>query len=84
MSQNMKMMCQTMPWPSSHQICKTYSNNKIEGGECSTPGIIALKSIYLNKVLKNKIKLNNKSKVLIFGCEGATDIKMYKKLIKLK
>ena len=63
---------------------KTYSNVKIEGGECATPGIIALNSIYFNLVLKNKMKLNNKSKVLIFGCEGATDKKMYKKLIKQK
>lgn len=62
---------------------KKFSKNKIEAGECATPGIIALKGIYFNQKLKNKIKLNKNSKVLIFGCEGATDKQMYKKLLKL-
>ena len=62
---------------------KKYSINKIEAGECATPGIIALKGICFNQKLKNKIKLNKDSKVLIFGCEGATDKQMYKKLLKL-
>jgi len=62
---------------------KKFSKNKIEAGECATPGIIALKGICFNQELKNKIKLNKNSKVLVFGCEGATDEKMYNKLLKL-
>ena len=62
---------------------KSLSKNKIEAGECATPGIIALKGICFNQELKNKIKLNKNSKVLVFGCEGATDEKMYNKLLKL-
>ena len=62
---------------------KNFSKNKIEAGECATPGIIALKGICFNQELKNKIKLNKNSKVLVFGCEGATDEKMYNKLLKL-
>ena len=62
---------------------KKFSKNKIEAGECATPGIIALKGICFNQKLKNKIKLNKDSKVLIFGCEGATDKQMYKKILKL-
>ena len=62
---------------------KNFSKNKIEAGECATPGIIALKGICFNQELKNKIKLNKNSKVLVFGCEGATDKKMYNKLLKL-
>ena len=62
---------------------KNFSKNKIEAGECATPGIIALKGICFNQKLKNKIKLNKNSKVLVFGCEGATDEKMYNKLLKI-
>ena len=61
---------------------KDFSNKKIEGGECATPGIIALKSICSNKKIRKKIRLNNKSNVLIFGCEGATDKEMYDKIVK--
>ena len=62
---------------------KKFSKNKIEAGECATPGIIALKGICFNQELKNKIKLNKNSKVLVFGCEGATDEKMYNKLLTI-
>ena len=61
---------------------KEFSKIKIEGGECATPGIIALKSICSNKKIKKKIGLNKDSSVLIFGCEGATDKKMYNDIIK--
>ena len=63
-------------------LIKIFQKNKIEAGECATPGIIALKGICFNQELKNKIKLNKNSKVLVFGCEGATDEKMYNKLLK--
>ena len=63
---------------------KHLSNTKIEGGECATPGIIALNGICFNNKLRNKIKLNKNSRILLFGCEGATDKLMYKKLLKIK
>ena len=63
---------------------KHLSNTKIEGGECATPGIIALNGICFNNKLRNKIKLNKNSRILLFGCEGATDKVMYKKLLKIK
>ena len=31
--------------------------------------------------IKEKLKLNDKSNVLVFGCEGDTDQEMYQKLI---
>ena len=37
-----------------------------------------------NNKLRNKIKLNKNSRILLFGCEGATDKVMYKKLLKIK
>ena len=60
---------------------KSFSNNKIIGGECSTPGIISLVSICNNKKLKNILNLNKKSNILVFGCEGDADIDLYKKLL---
>ncbi len=60
---------------------KSFSNNKIIGGECSTPGIISLVSICNNKKLKNILNLNKKSNILLFGCEGDADIDLYKKLL---
>ena len=63
---------------------KEFSDVKIEGGECATPGIIALKSICFNKDIKKKIGINKNSKILLFGCEGATDTKMYNKIMKKK
>ncbi len=57
------------------------SNKKIIGGECAVPGIIALISLFKNKDYINKLDLNSDSKILLFGCEGLTDKKMYKKLL---
>jgi diaminopropionate ammonia-lyase len=57
------------------------SNEKIIAGECAVPGIIALIGLFKNKKYLNKLTLNSKSKVLLFGCEGLTDAAMYKKLL---
>ena len=57
------------------------SNEKIIVGECAVPGIIALIGLFKNKKYLNKLTLNSKSKVLLFGCEGLTDAAMYKKLL---
>ena len=57
------------------------SDQKIVAGECSTPGITALIGAFKNNNYLNKLELNSNSKVLIFGCEGSTDKKMYQKLL---
>jgi len=58
------------------------SNEKIVGGECSTPGIISLVGLCNDVETKKKINLNEDSKVLLFGCEGDADEELYKKLLK--
>jgi diaminopropionate ammonia-lyase len=57
------------------------SDEKIIGGECAVPGVIALIGSFNNKEYLNKLKLNEKSNVLLFGCEGLTDKAMYEKLL---
>ncbi len=58
-----------------------FSDEKIVGGECSTPGIISLASLCNNKKIKNEINLNEDSCVLLFGCEGDADEELYQKLL---
>jgi diaminopropionate ammonia-lyase len=60
---------------------KRLSNEKIVGGECAVPGIIALIGSFNNKEYLDKLKLNSESNVLLFGCEGLTDNTMYQKLL---
>ena len=58
------------------------SNEKIVGGECSTPGIISLVGLNNDADIKKKIGLNENSNVLLFGCEGDADEELYKRLLK--
>ena len=37
----------------------------------------------MNFDLKNKLNIKSDSKILVFGCEGATDKQIYEKLIKI-
>ena len=60
---------------------KKLSKNSIIGGECSTPGIISLVSVFNNSKTRKLIELNEKSNVLIIGCEGNADVKLYKQLL---
>ena len=60
---------------------KRLSNEKIIGGECAVPGVIALIGSFNNKEYLDKLKLNSESNVLLFGCEGLTDDAMYQKLL---
>ena len=64
------------PWGSSF-----ISNDKIIAGENSAPGVISLITSCEDQAIKEKLDLNEKSNVLVFGCEGDTDQEMYKKLI---
>ena len=58
------------------------SDEKIVGGECSTPGIISLVGLNNDAEIRKKISLNENSNVLLFGCEGDADEELYKKLLK--
>ena len=50
---------------------------KIEGGECSTAGLIALIAIATDQKLRGEFSLNQDSRVLLIGSEGATDADIY-------
>ena len=54
---------------------KKLSKRTIVGGECATPGIISLISLCNNPKTKKLINLNEKSNVLVIGCEGNADEK---------
>ena len=58
-----------------------FSDEKIVGGECSTPGIISLVGMSKDTKIKKKINLNENSNVLLFGCEGDADEELYQKLL---
>ena len=60
---------------------KKLSRRSIIGGECATPGIISLISLCNNPKTKKLINLNEKSNVLVIGCEGNADVKLYKQLL---
>ena len=59
----------------------SFSENKLIGGECATPGIISLIASCNNIKLKEKLNLNKDSQVLLLGCEGDVDEELYQKLL---
>ena len=59
----------------------SFSEEKIIAGENSAPGVISLITSCIDIAVKEKLKLNSKSNILVIGCEGDTDKKMYQKLI---
>ncbi len=60
-----------------------FSDEKIIAGENSAPGVISLITSCENEKIKEKLKLNDDSNVLLIGCEGDTDQAMYQNLINL-
>ncbi len=60
---------------------KEFSEEKIIGGECSTPGIASLIGLSNDHEIRKKINLNEGSNVLLFGCEGDADVELYQKLL---
>ena len=60
---------------------KYFYDKEIVGGECSTPGIISLIATCENKNLKKKLEINENSNVLVIGCEGDADKKLYENLL---
>ena len=59
----------------------SFSDEKIIAGENSVPGVISLITSCADIKIKEKLRLNSKSNVLVIGCEGDTDKEMYQKLI---
>ena len=59
----------------------TFSEEKIVAGENSAPGVISLIASCEDEKIKEKIGLSENSNVMLIGCEGDTDQKMYQKLI---
>tara|TARA_Y100000992_G_scaffold27421_1_gene15406 strand:+ start:7 stop:1134 length:1128 start_codon:yes stop_codon:yes gene_type:complete len=59
----------------------SFSEEKIIAGENSAPGVISLITSCEDEKIKKKIGLNKDSNVMLIGCEGDTDQKMYQKLI---
>ena len=60
---------------------KEFSDEKIVGGECSTPGVTSLIGLSNDYEIRKKINLNEESNVLLFGCEGDADEELYQKLL---
>ena len=59
----------------------SFSEEKIIAGENSVPGVISLIASCVDDKIKEKLKLDSKSNILVIGCEGDTDKEMYQKLI---
>ena len=59
----------------------SFSEEKIIAGENSAPGIIGLITSCADDKIREKLRLNSKSNILVIGCEGDTDKVMYQKLI---
>ena len=59
----------------------SFSEEKIIAGENSAPGVISLIASCVDKEIKEKLKLNSDSNILVIGCEGDTDKSMYQNLI---
>ena len=58
-----------------------FGDDKIIAGENSAPGVISLIASCNDDEVKNKMKLDSNSNVLLIGCEGDTDQEMYQKLL---
>jgi len=58
-----------------------FSDEKIIGGECSTPGISSLIGLCNNAGVRKELDLDEKSNILLFGCEGDADEELYQKLL---
>ena len=60
---------------------KKFSKTSIIGGECAAPGVIALIGICNNVKTKKFLNINKNSNILVIGCEGNADVKLYKQLL---
>ncbi len=62
----------------------SFSNERIVAGENSAPGVISLITSCEDEKIRDHLQLNKNSNVLLIGCEGDTDQKMYQKLVNQK
>ncbi len=53
----------------------------IEGGECSTPGLLALIAAASDPALRDEFGLDRDARVLLIGSEGATDRDIYQAIM---
>ena len=60
---------------------KIFGDEKITGGECSTPGIISLIASSKNSEIRKKLEFDKNSNILLMGCEGDADETLYNKLL---
>ena len=60
---------------------RKFSKGPIIGGECATPGIIALIGLANDPKARKLLDLNEDSNILVIGCEGNADVKLYKQLL---
>jgi diaminopropionate ammonia-lyase len=59
----------------------SFSDEPIIAGENSAPGVISLITCCEDENIKQNLKLDQSSNVLVIGCEGDTDQEMYHKLV---
>jgi len=83
---NSVKFCISLPDDDIAKTMKLLSNSslseeKIIAGENSAPGVISLITSCVDDQVKERLKLNSKSNILVIGCEGDTDEEMYQKLI---
>ncbi|MET4805415.1 diaminopropionate ammonia-lyase [Limibacillus sp. MBR-115] len=53
----------------------------IEAGESAVPGLVALVAACRDRDLRRSLGLDDTSRVLVFGCEGATDPAIYQQIL---
>ena len=58
-----------------------FGDDKIIAGECSAPAVISLNVSCNNEQIKKDLELDMNANVLLIGCEGDTDIKLYNELL---
>lgn len=71
----------TLPDDNVGPMMRYMANENIEAGECAVPGIISLLAASNDPNLMKDMKLDKDSRVLVFGCEGATDQEVYDRII---
>ncbi len=60
---------------------KKFSKTSIIGGECAAPGVIALIGLCNNVKASKFLNIDRTSNILVIGCEGNADVKLYKQLL---
>ena len=58
-----------------------FGDDRIIAGECSAPAVISLNVSCNNEQIKKDLELDMNANVLLIGCEGDTDIKLYNELL---